>query len=82
MCHRCDNPACVNPAHLFAGTHADNMADMVFKNRQWRKVSTGDAIDIQSLRAFGATGYRLAREFGVSETTVADICAGRTHRHF
>jgi hypothetical protein len=81
---------CVRPDHLFLGTHLDNIRDMVSKGRGSRPPRfVGDrhpqarltAVDVAAIRSrAGARGAqrRLAREFGVSETTVSAIVNGKT----
>lgn len=91
VCHRCDVRNCVNPAHLFRGSPAENMADMHAKGRQADPQTTrrsGEAngrarLDrervtaIRSAHTDGASIYSLAKRFGVGETTVRNIVKGR-----
>lgn len=92
VCHRCDVPSCVNPAHLFAGTPRDNMADAVAKGRSrtmggvgdargGRRLSSADVLDIRRrLLIERRIGRVLAKEFGVSEDTIYRIAAGTSWR--
>lgn len=82
--HRCDNARCCNPAHLFLGTHADNMADRTHKRRQSRgsrhgnaKLNEVSAILIRQLHRRGATGLALANSFGIDDAIVSEIVHGR-----
>jgi hypothetical protein len=88
VCHRCDNPPCVNPAHLFLGTARDNVVDMAQKGRgrgfRWRPgtsartVLTEDLVrDIRARRAAGETNKAIAAEFGIGLSVVSMAACGR-----
>lgn len=82
-CHTCDNRLCVNPYHLFPGTHADNAADRVSKNRSAvafgednpnSKLSAENVREIRSRYAGGGVSQtELAKEFGVQQPAIWKI---------
>jgi hypothetical protein len=93
VCHRCDNPPCCNPYHLFLGTIADNMADKKRKGRaragwisgerHWASKLTED--DVRAIRAALTDGtvtmVTLAAQYGVSAPTIFSIKHRRHWRH-
>lgn len=88
ICHRCDNPICVNPAHLFAGTQKDNLADMRAKGRARggalgirngsAKLIEEDVRRIREALLFGAKGTDLAEVYGVHSSIIYSIRDRRT----
>lgn len=86
--HKCDVPRCVNPDHLFAGTHEDNMVDKMAKGRQAKGEGIGNSIlkeseirVIHELWMDGATQTGIAKRFGVSQATVWQVLRGQTWKH-
>lgn len=76
--HRCDNPKCCNPAHLYLGTAADNMADKAARGRSRSRLKPEQVLKIVELHGSGWTVKRLARKFNVSESSVTSIIRGKT----
>lgn len=77
VCHRCDVPTCVNPAHLFLGTVQDNQADKTRKGRQARgrkngraKLSAEKVREIFAAHLLGESKKSIARRYEVSDTLV------------
>lgn len=90
--HRCDNPPCVNPVHLFLGTHADNMRDRDQKGRgkvpdqkgeanSGAKLTAEDVREIRRRIGNGEKQQALADEFDVVQPSISHIIHGRTWRH-
>lgn len=85
VCHTCDNRLCVNPAHLFLGTRADNSADMVAKNRQskgeQRHNSKISPITVRAILASSLSDTEWAAKLGVTKGTINHIRHRRNWRH-
>ena len=78
--HKCDNPACVNPGHLFTGTQRENMQDAAKKRRVgvFSKPENYSHIRnsmerAEEIRAAAGTQYEIAEQFGISQATVSRI---------
>jgi len=96
VCHKCDNPPCCNPAHLFTGTQAENLADMRRKGRQGKpgykpgmqvgeknnssKLSWEKVAQIRRLLAEGQTYKEVAEAFGVSRPLISLINTNKLWR--
>lgn len=94
VCHRCDNPRCCNPHHLFLGTHTDNQMDCEKKNRANKEkgedrynaiLSDDDVRFIRKNYAFrgigGMTGKELAKKFKIGRTMISAIVNRRRWKH-
>lgn len=92
ICHKCDNPPCVNPAHLFAGTALENMQDMERKGRRARvgslgenhprhKVSESDVLEIRALWMQGIPQTEIAKRFGIVKQQVNNIVHRISWKH-
>ncbi len=85
VCHRCDNRLCVNPDHLFLGTQAENLRDMLRKGRQvagekshlYKGVMTDEmAATIRLLRSRGHRNCDIARQFDISPGYCSEVARG------
>lgn len=85
VCHSCDNPLCCNPAHLWLGTHQDNIDDMCRKGRQGRAASTLSDNDVFMMREFWYsrmfTQSEIGTMYGLTKPAVCNIVNGNTFKN-
>lgn len=90
VCHKCDNPACVNPGHLWLGTLSENNRDRADKGRNNHAVgethpatplTKDDVIEIRKLANCGVSQRALARQFGIAQSAIWCIIHRKTWSH-
>ena len=88
VCHHCDNPACVNPRHLFLGTPKDNMEDCRNKGRHAHgqvhystHLTEEDVMDIRELSKHGALQDDLALEYSITQPNISMIVNRHSWSH-
>lgn len=85
--HRCDNPPCVRPEHLFCGTHTENVRDMWEKGRGWSpflQLQKLSDVDIAKIKCLYQTGdyyqYEIAAMFNVSRSMISRVVRGNRRK--
>lgn len=85
VCHRCDNPKCVRPDHLFLGSATENMTDKMQKGREARGERAGcvklTEAQVAQILSSPKTAREVGAEFGVGKSTVNKIRSGVNWKH-